>query len=267
MIRNTMKFFEPSVANYADGARVTASSGDGNLALSIKGPQWQSRAGSDPEELSLTLPRPMTVNRIMLINHNFSSFSVNATGLNQGTDINNRVVSGRDALVVSDNTLPVSYFAFPELEITTLNVTVTSSFPKPFLNKFLGSLLLMNEIGTFDGYPALPEVPFMMNEKTTKTKAGTSFVNKQQRTLGDVTLEFVNYTKPNDIALASQLFERIDPFLWWPSGGYQNFRYRVDGFRLTDIFRVQTVGAFNPGLQEGSYSGLIDADLNLVESI
>lgn len=272
MITGGMKFFERSKALYSSGARVAASSG-GVSAQSIlsenKLSSWESGGNidADIETLNITLANTTPANRILLIGHNFKDFDISFNTLNkQIRDINNNLLTEENGVFpIVNNSLNTNYFSFPRATIQNIGITINGTIT-PNVNKVLNQIILTDEIGTFIGFPELTRITFNMNEKNTKTKAGKLFVNKQVRTLADLTLNFKNYTQVDDIGLAFDLFVRETDFLFWASGGYQKFRYNLHGFRLEDIFRVQAIKGFPVGFKSGSYQGLMQSQLRLAES-
>ena len=281
MITDAMKFFERSQALNSGGATATATypidsvdSPSGGVSISNilsenKTSLWQSTTPDSVETITINLIRPVSIDRLILVRHNFQNFQIFASHkgdrviLSNLTDIYNEELNDG---IVFNNSLDTSYFAFDETMVDEIKIVVTDTFgTQP--NKFLQQAIITKEIGTFEGFPVVSSVNFSNNESNVKVKAGQSYVNKQLRTLANVSLDFKNYVKSEDIELASDLFERDQDFLFWASGGYKNFSYKINGFRLQDFFRVQTVGNFKNGYSNGSYNGVMLAQLILTESI
>ena len=128
-------------------------------------------------------------------------------------------------------------------------------------------VILTNSIGELKGYPEIKQFPFTQNETSVVTKDGRFFINKQRGTVKRIDLTGKNYTQIDDIYLLEELFERDFPFLVWINGGHQHFRFPIPGFRSRDIYKMQTRGDFRVGLSKGSYRGLINFRMSLVESI
>lgn len=275
MITGSMKFFERSKARHPLGVRASASGGisANNVLSENRFSNWESSPSDDTitEMLVITFPNAVRANRLLLINHNFKDFNI-SFNLDAGnndptiTDINNNNVNLTNGIyTIDDNNLNTSYFAFNSIAFTQITINIHTTLIKD-QNKFLNQLIVTDEIGTFVGYPEIKKISFNMNESRVKTKAGPSFVNKQLRTLADLTLNFKNYTKEIDIELANNLFIREQDFLFWISGGNQKFRYALRGFRLDDLFKMQAVKGFSTGYSYGSYQGLMQAQLRLTES-
>ena len=135
------------------------------------------------------------------------------------------------------------------------------------LNQELKSFIFTEGIGELKGFPEIKQFPFNQNETKVKTKDGRFFVNKQRETVRSIDLRGRNYAEIEDIEFLRELLNRDFPFLIWPNGGHQDFRFLIPGFDPQDFFKVQTLGQFRVGLAKGSYRGLMNFKIRFVESV
>ena len=275
MITDRIKFFNRSLSR-SSLATATATAGGvsaSNLLSEDVNTNWQGVALSDSttESITINLTTATAISRILLRNHNLASYTITLTISNNGTisnarDINGTITTSNNVITVSGNSLDTNYFSFDEVTVSRIVIAATSTITAN-ARKTIQQVISTTEIGTFLGYPEIKVFPFSMNEKITKTKTGLSFVNKQVQTIKRINLVFKNYTQLEDLELCNTLFTRENSFIVWPNGGFQEFRYQIQGFRYQDLYTMQTMGDFTVGLSRGSYSGVIEGKLSLVESI
>ena len=265
MISGRIKIFKLSPLSLTEGAEVTTSDGsNGDFLLSKNNETQYNSINQDDSDvtINITFP-PSVINRILLLDHNLKSFSF-AQSFTNITDIKNKPLA---TIVETNNQSRVSYFAFDKKEISSLTLTIGKTNPAMEVKK-IGRLIICEEIGTFTGYPEIKGISFSNNARNVKSKGGGTFVTKQKRTMSNLPLAFKNYFQIEDIALIQDLHQRQQSFLIWPCGGVEdNFRFLVEGYRLQDIYKVQTKGDIRIMYKDGSYAGLISASLKLIESI
>lgn len=274
MISGRLKFFTEQLADLSRGAKISWINGPANdasvkEALSLfPGSYWQGQNAPDnaalTETLTIDLPSSEKIDTIILLNHNLGQFSFTLNGLDLNlTDLVNKKI--RSGSLTSDKSF--SYFKLENpfnAKKFVIHASISQRGSDP---KRIGTILLLKELGTLEGYPEIKTFSFSQNEEKTMAKDGRYFINKQVRRLVDLKLSFKNYVSNSDQTLISSIFDRDRPLLIWPCGGYQKFRYSIDGFNLNDIFKMQTLGRFSTGLSGGSYAGVMDFNVKFVESV
>lgn len=267
MIRGRVKFLEPQFADLSLGATAMwtnapiGSNADASELLSLAANTFWEGTTSD-ETIRIEFPMA-SVDTVMIVGHTANSVSIEfgATGNQMGTDLDN--TSRSSASIPTPTGRDFTYFKLPAaVAIDHLIVSFVGTE-----QKIVESVIASREIDTLDGYPEIKKFSFSQNEQRTRAKDGRYYINKQDRRLKDLRLRFKNYVKDSDQQLISTLFDRNTPFLVWPSGGYTDFRFSIDGFGLGDIYKMQTMGDFNTGLSMGSYNGLMQFDVRMVESV
>ena len=268
MITGRIKFLKQSVARFANAGSITADDGtDASVLLNERGEESWVSTVSDGSNVTISVSFGSSfVNRIMIVGHNVRDFTI--TGEFSGiTDINNNTIPDGN-IAVTGNTLDTSYFAFdPQPNLSTFDINLGNTIVAGE-NKTIRRIIVAEEIGTYKGFPVIKQISFNLNSRDVKSKGGPQLITKQRRVLKKIPLQFRNYTQIEDIALTDQLHLSQSPFLIWPCGGDEKqFRYPISGYRLQDIYKVQTKGDFRTSFKDGSYRQLISATINFVEAI
>ena len=267
-VTGRVKFFKRSIAQLSSGASVSADDGtDPTVILNEHpGEAWVSTVddGSDVV-LSMSFASGYA-NRILIVNHNIADITI--TGSFEGiTDIDNRAIPNGN-IVITNNTKDTSYFEFNAIpNLTTLSITLGETI-RAGENKTVGRIIVCEELGTFEGYPAIPQASFSQSSRNIKAKSGRELVTKQTRVLKQMNFHMKGYNHVEDINLLTTLQKSQEAFLLWACGGDQEqMRYPIEGMRLQDIYKCQTKRDLKVRQQRGSYGGLIDATINFVESL
>ena len=268
MIHGRVKFLEPQLADLSNRAEAMwtnatpGSNADAGELLSLAAnTYWEGSTGDDV--IRVDFPT-VNVDTIMIVGTSASAVSIEfgTHSFQHGTDLLNNFINS-NSIPKANTGQDFIYFKL-ENPISVGHLIVT--FTGPGIKR-AESLIVSREIDTLSGYPEIKRFAFSQNEQRTRAKDGRYYINKQDRRLKDLRLRFKNYVKDSDQRLISGLFDRNAPFLVWPSGGYTDFRYSIDGFRLSDIYKMQTMGDFRTGLSYGSYNGLMQFDVRMVESV
>ena len=268
MIKDRIKFFKRSIALVSEGAEATSDDGtDPTVILNEDGEESWVSPVDDGSQVTISVSFPQgVVNRILLVDHNIANFRI--VGDFEGTtDINNNNIPD-GAIDVVNNNKKTSYFAFNEKpNLANIQLELGETFPSG-INKRIGRIIICEELGTFKGYPVIREINFSQNSRNVKSKGGPELITKQNRTLKRIPLQFRNYTEIDDIQLVESLFLSQTPFLIWPCGGNESqFKFPITGYRLQDIYKVQTKGDFRTSFKDGSYEQLISATATFAETV
>lgn len=286
MITGAMKFFKRQVVRADNNYQATATHGVGHYPALIDEDyrttgfiESISSQNQDSINVNITylagVEIPEKISRIILLDHNLKKFrfwGFNASPL-VGTDIDNAPfqsqilgANSNNAVEVSGNDKTISYFEFPETTFRKHFTIQAFETIVPGELRKIGKVILTNEIGTLIGYPEPGQMSFNPNSRTFKSKAGGAFITKQKETLS-LGLNFRNYTYEDDIELMHKLNVMDEDFLMWPCGGREeNFRYPMKGFRVNDIYKVNTTRPIRTQYLRGSYAGLINATMDFQET-
>lgn len=240
-----VSFFDRNLALKKDGAEATASSASDNADLVLgtnKYFSWRSDGSDDSttETLTITLSEAIAISRIFLVNHNFKNFQIQYG--DPASDFTN--VTGLDSY--SGNSISVTnferdtaYFEFDEVTtdkfIVTIDTTQTVDAEK-FLNEFIAT----NELGTLDRYPQVPSVTLDRQFRKENAVSGRAHIEKGFENFS-CSMTLTSYPVQEDIDLLDSLHNRNFPFLIWLNGGKPDqFNYQQRGWRLRDVYQVQT---------------------------
>lgn len=133
----------------------------------------------------------------------------------------------------------------------------------------IGNIIITKEIGTLRGYPNL-NVQTRLNQKQSRAIGGKSRI-KIPEISTDLNMRFRNHPYQEDIDLVQKLEQRQDPFLIHPSGGRAGEKYfklrRNPGWRIHDIYLVNTVGNSSVSFQDNTYLNGINKTVRFTEHI
>lgn len=273
-----IKFFEGIYNLLKDGSSVVASSGTARADYILgRNPLvlWKSDTGSDATEetLTITLPAPVTIDRLFLRNHNFKEFDImyDASGWQDFAavvGINGEVIgAGIDETVFARDT---AYYEFTPVTTDQIRIRARKTNVVD-AKKILGQLILTEEIATLSGYPsAKPMID--RNKRTNKTVGGRTNITRGLDSF-EAMIRFQNYpTRAEfvaDVETAFALNNRDLPFLVWPCGGRAGetyFKHVAPGWGLRDIGLVNVTNELSAEYQRNIYINGIDFDLRLEEA-
>ena len=247
-----ISFYKRNKASFEDGSTAVASTGSAEASLTIgtnKFFKWSSVGSNDTitETITITMPAAVTIDRIFLADHNWKEFTVKFDG---GTDFTTVVgIDGAlgggitEAAFVRDT----AYYEFDAVTATTIEITVTKT-QTANQEKTLVLFIATEELGTFTGFPQHKGVRLNRNDKVETAISGRMHVEKSyesaslQLTLKTYASGTTDADGQEDIDLLDTLHDLNIPFLVWSNGGVpSNFRFEQRGWRLKDIYQMQTV--------------------------
>ena len=163
-----------------------------------------------------------------------------------------------------------AYYEIPTTTTTRMQIEVTTTQTADE-EKYLNQVLVTTELGTLVGYPDISNVEFSRNERSKKMLSGRVLTLKGDETF-KCSLVFKNYPASlgADIDLMTHLFDLEQTFLLWLCGGRRGttyFRKALKGWRLKDIFSMQTSGAITPDYRENVYINPVNLKINSVEAV
>lgn len=280
-ITGGIKFFEPNKNLFQDGATGTATSGESliNRALD-KNPltKWRSTGSNDltTETLTITLSEASTIDRILLVDHNWKEFTVKYDSGGGFTDfttvvgIDGALGGGIAETAFADD---VAYYEFDSVTgVTDIQITVTKTQVADE-EKFISQIVTTEELGTFQGFPRISNLTRTRNERAKRVLSGRSIIQKSVETTR-FTINFRDYPPSGnfsaDLDVGFTLFDREDNFLVWPSGGKRgtsSFKYTLRNFRLIDLLEMQVSRNISMGYRSNVYVNPVNLRVPLVEAV
>ena len=267
-ITGGIKFFKK---NEMSGASPSATSGDASAKFMLDldvDTYWTSVGSNDSttETITINFGSNKTIDRVLLLDHNFKNFTVKYLSGSSYVAFAN--VIGIVGTSLSGNTetsfsKDSSYYEFDSVSTSSIQIACLST-QTPNAEKYLGQAIGTSELGTFVGYPQVSRIDLSRNTRSKKTLSGRYSVQKSQQTLG-YSIRFRNYPSSTiynvDIDLALTLFESEDPFLIYPCGGRyesQHFSYQLPGFRLKDCILSQVKKGYKLKYVKNIYTNPLD---------
>ena len=267
-ITGGIKFFKK---NEMSGGSASATSGDASSKFILDldaDTYWTSVGSSDSETETLTInfSGTKTIDRVLLLDHNFKNFTVKyLSGSSYVAFANVIGIGGASLSGITDTTFAQdsSYYEFDSDTTTSIQIACLST-QTTNAEKYLGQGIATSELGTFVGYPEVSKIDLTRNTRLKKTLSGRYSVQKSQQTLG-YSIRFKNYPSSDvynvDIDLALTLFESEDPFLVYPCGGRyesKHFSYQLPGFRLKDCILSQVKKGYKLKYVKNIYTNQLD---------
>ena len=244
MVTGAIKFFRRPYSLASDGATTNIDAAK-NL-LSFNELFYFEQDGQ--ADITVFLSRTTNINRLLIVDTNAVSISV--------SNINN--VTDQDMNDVTFPYVPVdktSYFEFDKIEVNAVQVSLT---PPNGEQLYCRQIIATEEIGTLEGFPRVSAFNFTNNEIKNKTNTGLIHITKQFKILQTLSLNLTAYPSQKDITLLEGLYNQPESFLIWPCGGSNGERYfnvNQEGWRLQDIYNVQTTGVSSKRYNKNYYKG------------
>jgi hypothetical protein len=180
----------------------------------------------------------------------------------------------------SGYSLTSSYYEFDPVYCTGLTITVTVAQTANDVadqEKQIAWIVPTYEVnstdintsgGTFQGYPRLTGQNNFQSNNLVNLK-GLGSTQKLTRVFR-ATLDLIDHPNQNDITLAEHLINRQGAFYIWPNGGVRtdlttNFRRTIEGYGLTDLFKVQVSSASMGSYRNGIYIGPVNQRLQFTQ--
>jgi len=247
-----ISFFKRNKALFEDGSAATASTGDTEASLIIgtnKFFKWSSVGSDDTtvETITITLDEASVIDRIFLADHNWKEFTVK---YDSGTEFTTVVgIDGALGGGIAETAFvrDTAYYEFDSVTVTTIEITITKTQTVD-AEKTLVQLIATEELGTLTGFPKNNGVTLDRNEKSEDAVSGRMHVEKGYESARmDLVLKTyasgtVDATGQADIDLLDSLHDSDIKFIVWANGGVpSNFRFEQRGWRLKDVYQMQTV--------------------------
>jgi len=278
MISGGIKFFSKSKCLYADGATISATSGNAAAPRAIdKNPvtHWRSVGSVDSttETIIITFDGSQTIDRVFLIDHNWKQYTVKYSLVGVYTHFTNVVsLNGVTQTNISETTYDqdTSYYEFTEVTTDSIEITVTKTQVSDE-EKYISRIVATSELGTLQGYPGVTSMTQSRNTRVNKMLSGKDSVQKSEESV-DFQLLFKDYpaSYSGDLDLMSELFEMEENFLIWLCGGRYGsdyFRYPIRGFRLQDLYEMQIDKDFDISYSDNVYINQINQKISFTEAV
>ena len=286
-----IKFFERSKTLLSDGNASVSLSQDSkqndnqsvkNILTFDRNAYFQTAKITDEAFLQIIdveFDQPITINRLLLVdtNINTGAFSF-PTPVKNISNIDNQPIPDNPFVFFGNNNSfkgLTHYWEFDDVTISTLsfqiNISARGDYDEtPPDHFFIRQIIATREIGTFEGFPSISAYSENQNEIINETSTGLKHVTKQHQTIDSFKVSFKSHPIENDVILMDKLFNSRESFTLWPCGGgygSSHFLFEKEGWRLGDVYNVQTIGKKSNRWHKNFYKGGITSKINMVESL
>ena len=240
-----MSFYKRNKASFEDGSTAVASTGSAEASLILGTNKiflWSSVGSNDTitETITITMPAAVAINRIFLADHNWKEFTIKFDG---GTDFTTVVgIDGALGGGITETAFvrDTAYYEFDSVTATTIEITVTKT-QTANQEKTLVLFIVTEELGTFTGFPQNRGVRLNRNDKIETAISGRMHVEKSYES-ARMDLVLKTYPIQDDIDLLDTIHDSDVPFIVWANGGKPDqFRLSQRGWRLKDVYQMQTI--------------------------
>lgn len=278
MISGGIKFFERSLCLLQDGnVTIAASTATDSARRALdRNPvsYWRSSMSNDAttETLTLDFVDPVTLTRLLLIDHNFKSFDV--MYYDGASYVHFASVVGIDGAkanitetVFADDS---AYYEFASVTTTSIRVRMYTTQIAD-VEKYINQIIITTELGTLEGYPDISNIENSRNSKDVKMLSGR-IISMKGNSSFRAKLSFKDYPPDltADLDLMFSLWDRERSFLVWFCGGRRGsayFRYALKNFRLRDIYNMQAGDKINPDYSKNVYTNMVNLTIDLNEAV
>ena len=270
------KFFKKSKCYLADGASVAVDSGDASKDYMLsRNPlaHWRSLGSDDltTETITITFPSA-TIDRLLLIDHNFKQYTVKYdvgsvwTNFASVVGINALAYVGGIAETVYAKSS--SYYEFTPVTTTKIQILAVKTQIVDD-QKRLKQAIVTEEHGTLQGFPTIDAATERQKIKK-EMLSGRSFLDYTVDNFS-AKINFASYPTYNvdDIDLIYELNLLDSPFHVYVCGGRDGttyFKHQHRGFTIDDCPLVQIVNELAPRYSKGVYINPIDLSIQLAEA-
>lgn len=205
------------------------------------------------------------VDSIVLIRHNFKSYTIKYWDGNSWEDFSTPIDVTDSQMIGDDDTV---VHDFDKLEIQRIQIVVRET-KIPNHDKRLFQLLVTEKIGQgqLNGWPIIASPVVSANKKVTKMLSGKVSVTDS---LGffTFTLKVDSWRDENDLSMVeSVLFKRRGVLMWLCGGDEEQFSTKRIGYRKEDFYLVRPVTEYSPEWRQGFYWSGLGIDITFTEAI
>lgn len=198
-----------------------------------------------------------TLTDVILINHNFASFTVQYWNGSAYVDFSTPIN-------VTGCTDSSSGYSFVSVNCTKIQIVIRGT-QVPNTDKRMTQLIAANRIGQLFGWPVINSPSFDYNLRNNTMLSGKANIGAN---LGgfSCTLSVSNWSNGNDLSIVENLYTLGAPFLVWLCGGSEaQFSSTRMGYRKQDIFFAKCSNTFQPQWADGMYKSGLQVDIDLQE--
>lgn len=256
-------FFKKNKADFADTA-VLMTASEGNLYAPFVQRRsnnigWMTTGSVDASNTTLTcdFSNLQTLTDIILVNHNFKSFTVKYWDGSTYQDFS-------PAVNETTNVDSTSRFSFATIDTTKIQVRITGT-QIANSEKRLTQLIATELIGQLAAWALIKKPTHNRNKRDSTMLSGKHFIGEN---VGGFSVDLsVSYlTFDTDLTLMETLYGSGNGFLVWLCGGDEaQFRTKRIGYRLQDLYLMKCKNDYIPEWYASVYTTGVNITVQLVE--
>lgn len=214
---------------------------------------------ADNTTLIIDLGEPKDVSDILLLKHNFKSYTIQYWNGSAYVDFS--TIINPTSVTVDD-----SYHYFTKVNTQLIKITILGT---QIVNadKFLYQFIATERIGQLAGWPIVAKPKISRNRKINSMLSGKLNVSEN---IGSVsfTLKCQMFSSDADLTLLETIYNYSEGFLVWLCGGSEaQFRTLRQGYRMEDTYLMKCVSDYKPEYYKGLYGSGITLDVDLEEVV
>lgn len=258
-------FFEKPASDIGNpGVSATASQGAAYATYALNRSNlsaWITTGSVDADNTTWTLDMTdeKRISEILLIKHNFKSFTVKYWNGSAYQDFS-------PAINETTNTKAVNRYTVTPQSTSKIQITITGTLT-PNSDKYLYQFLATEKLGQFNGWPQIKKPVHSRNRKKNGMLSGRSNIAENVGAFS-CELSVKEWKDSTDLTLVERLYNMSEGFLIWPSGGDESqFSSARQGYRLEDIYLVKCADEYEPSFVSGQYQRGLDISISLTEVV
>lgn len=256
-------FFNKNSADFTNlGVSLTATEANTYIANVQKRSNnigWMTSGSVDANNTTITcnFNDLVTLTDIILVNHNFKSFTVKYWNGSAWTDFSTPI----SETASTDST---SGYYFNSVSCTQIQIIITGT-QIANADKRMTQLIATSRIGKLFGWPVIQQPTFDLNKRNSTMLSGKKNIGVN---LGgfQCKLSVSNWSNDSDLTIVENLYASGSPFLVWLGGGVETqFSSVRKGYRKQDLFYMKCANNLSPEWANGLYKSGMAIEIELVE--
>lgn len=256
-------FFNKNEADYSRSAVLLTASEASIFAPLVQkrsnNSGWMTTGSVDSNNTTLTcnFVNLVLLTDIILVNHNFKSFTVKYWNGSSYVDFSTPIAP-------SSSTDSTTRFTFNAVQTTAIQITILGT-QVANTDKRLTQLIATSLIGQLNGWPMITKPTFNLNKRINTMLSGKTNIGINTGGFS-CTLGVTNWSNANDLSIVEQLYGAGEGFLMWLCGGLQTqFSSVRKGYALQDFFLMQCQDNYTPEWANGLYKSGLKLNIQMTE--
>jgi hypothetical protein len=220
---------------------------------------WITTGSTDAAntQLDVDMGDEKSVDSILIINHNLKSYAISYWN-------GSAYVS---AYTISNDAKSTSFIQLDPTVSTSKIRIVIAGTQTANEDKYISRLIISEEFGTFSGWPKIVNPTHGTNKsKTTLLSGLVNIVESTGAFKCELNLDY--FDNAADLALVEAIYSARKGLNFWLCGGDElQFKTKLKGYRLSDVYLMRPDDDYQPEWNKGIYTTSIKQKMSLVEVV